>query len=130
MTFRRPATWALLWALAIVALTLAPAKDVPGWPWAERVQLDKWVHAFLFGVQCVLLGLAFTRACPSRGRTGLYLLAAFLAVAYGGIIELLQESMGNGRHGDVQDLLADAAGVVLGYALLMRRSARLARKEQ
>lgn len=130
MIFRRPATWAVLWALAILVLTLMPAREVPGWPWADRVQLDKWVHAFLFGVQCVLLGLALTGVWPQAGRTGTYIMATVVAVAYGGIIELLQESMGNGRHGDTMDLLADAAGVLLGYGYLMRRGARQANKER
>ena len=122
MILKRPAMWAVLWALAIMVLTLMPGNDLQGWPWAERVQLDKWVHAFLFGVQCVLLGMAFARTRPSGGRIRPYLLAAVLAIAYGGAIELIQEAMGDGRHGDVLDLFADTVGVLLGYWLLRRRA--------
>lgn len=120
MFLRRPAFWAVLWALAILVLTLMPGSDVPGWPWAERVQLDKFVHAFLFGVQCVLLGLALAQVWPGR-RIGPLALAAVLALCFGGVIELLQEAMGEGRHGDLADLLADAVGVLLGFVLMGRR---------
>ncbi len=122
MKWRSPVLWAALWALGILVLTLMPASDVPAWPWAERVQLDKWVHAFLFGVQGVLLGLALIRMRPSGNRTGLLVLATLLAIAYGGLIEVLQSLLGDGRTGDVMDLLADAAGALLGLALVRRRT--------
>lgn len=121
LRLRVPALWALLWALGILVATLSPKQDVPSWPWADRIQLDKWVHAFLFGMQCVLLGLAFLRASSVNRPVGLLVLATVLAVAFGGVVELLQEVMGNGREGDVSDLLADAAGALLGLAWLWRR---------
>ena len=121
MKWRSPVLWAALWALGILVLTLMTAGDVPAWPWAERVQLDKWVHAFLFGVQGVLLALAFLRVFPGSRRTGLMILATVLAIAYGGVIEILQSLMGDGRQGDVMDLLADAAGALLGLLGMKRR---------
>ncbi len=122
MKMGSPAVWAVLWAAGILVLTLMPANDVPAWPWAEQVQLDKWVHAFLFGVQGGLLGMALHRYRPLANRTGMLVLGCVLAIAYGGIIELLQSLMGEGRQGDVLDLLADAAGALLGLALLRRRA--------
>jgi VanZ family protein len=104
-----------------LVLTLMPAGDVPAWPWAERVQLDKWVHAFLFGVQGVLLGMALLQMGPTGHRTGLLVIATLLAITYGGLIEVLQASMGDGREGDVMDLLADTAGALLGLLWMVRR---------
>lgn len=121
MAWRSPLLWAALWALAILVLTLMPAGDVPAWPWAERVQLDKWVHAFLFGVQGVLLGMALLQMGPTGHRTGLLVIATLLAITYGGLIEVLQASMGDGREGDVMDLVADTAGALLGLLWMVRR---------
>ena len=104
-------------ALAVLVLTLMPGRDVPAWPWAEQVQLDKFVHAFLFGMQSLLLGLALA-SMRWRFRIGPRALGAVLAIAYGGVIELLQQAMGQGRQGDVLDLLADAAGALFGSGLL------------
>ncbi|MBS1546195.1 MAG: VanZ family protein [Bacteroidetes bacterium] len=121
MKWRSPVLWAVLWALGILVLTLMPAGDVPAWPWAERVQLDKWVHAFLFGVQGVLLAAAFLQMRPGSHRIGLLVMATVLAIAYGGAVEVLQSLMGDGRQGDVLDLLADAAGALLGLLWMVRR---------
>lgn len=111
---RRAALLAVLWAAGIVVLTLMPSSGVPRWPWIAQLHLDKFVHAFLFGVQCVLLGLALARR--SFGRP--FRLAFLSALAYGALIEVLQEALGTGRSGDLGDLLADGAGALLGYAFL------------
>ncbi|MEO5585673.1 MAG: VanZ family protein [Flavobacteriales bacterium] len=113
---------AVLWAGAVLVITLMPSRDVPAWPWAEKVQLDKFVHAFLFGMQSLLLGMALAGMGEWRSRIGPSAVAAVAAIAFGGVIELLQESMGAGRHGDILDLLADAAGAIIGYGLLSWRS--------
>lgn len=109
---------AVLWAVAVLVLTLMPSRDVPAWPWAEKVHLDKFVHAFLFGMQSLLLGMALAGMGKWRSRMAPLAVAAVVAIAFGGVIELLQEGMGAGRHGDILDLLADAAGAILGYGFL------------
>lgn len=113
---------AVLWAVAVLVLTLMPGRDVPAWPWAEKVQLDKFVHAFLFGMQSLLLGMALAGMGKWRSRIGPLAVATVVAIVFGGVIELLQQGMGAGRHGDVLDLLADAAGAIIGYGFLSWRS--------
>lgn len=116
--FRTPVVPAVAWAAFILVLTLAPGSDVPSWPWAEKVQLDKWVHAFLFCVQSVLLGRAFLHVRPLGHKASLLGVATGVAIAFGGAIEVMQEVMGAGRHGDWHDLMADAAGALVGLAVL------------
>ena len=73
---------------------------------------DKIVHLIAFAA------LAFPLA--RTGRIGL--IPVFVgASAFGGLIELIQPSFG--RSADMQDWIADIAGVVLGimFALLYRR---------
>lgn len=119
MTGRRATLWAALWALGILVLTLMPADDVPRVTWADRICLDKFVHAFLFGGQAVLAGMALAAWRPSAPRP---LLPAFVAVVlFGAAVEVLQELMRQGRHGDVADLAADALGALAGLLLLRRR---------
>jgi VanZ family protein len=114
--------WSLLWALIILVLTLMPGSDVPAWPWAEVVHLDKLVHAGLFGVQVILLGRALMSKFSVRTA---FLVALLVAIAYGAAIELLQGAMGLGRYADVLDVVADAAGAGIAYAILrVRHSAR------
>jgi VanZ family protein len=121
MRWRSPVPLAALWAIGILVLTLMPGNDVPAWPWAEKVQLDKWVHAFLFGVQGVLLAMALLHLRPEGHRNGLLVWATVLAIAYGALVEVLQSVMGDGRTGDVLDLLADAVGALLGLFWMRQR---------
>ena len=86
------------------------------WPINQTPQApngtDKLVHLIAFAA------LAFPLA--RTGRIGL--VPVFIgAIAFGGIIELIQPSFG--RSADMQDWIADIAGVVLGIilALLYRR---------
>jgi VanZ family protein len=120
ITFR--ARWlAALWAVLVLLLTLMPGDDVPRWEWARVVQLDKWVHAGLFGVQAVLLGWAGQQV---RKWPRVWLSAAcgmLASVAYGAAIEGMQTLLDWGRQGELADLLADAAGALLGFAWLLRR---------
>lgn len=116
------ARWlAVLWAVAVLLLTLMPGDDVPRWEWARVVQLDKWVHAGLFGVQAILLGWAFDQG---RKWPWSWLPAAcgmLASMAYGAAIEGMQTLMEWGRQGELADLLADASGALLGFAWLMRQ---------
>lgn len=102
------AAWA--WGLLILVLTLLPSQAVPGGGLLGRYHLDKAAHVALFAVFVVLLG----RALVQQGVGQALSKAMVLGLAYGLLTELLQEWMGQGRHGDVWDLLADGAGVILG----------------
>lgn len=119
--------WAVLWALAVLVLTLMPASDVPRIGWAERLAVDKLVHVVLFGVQGILLALVFSGRRGWRYMAHPYLLALLAAIAFGALVEVLQELMGLGRHADVLDLLADAAGALAGLAFLRWRQAAAVR---
>jgi VanZ family protein len=102
---------ALAGALSVVtALSLLPlGPDAPTTGW------DKTNHLLAFG----WLAIVGCRAWPQRH-------AAALAglLAYGGLIEVLQSFTGY-RSAEWGDLLADALGLLLGWALL--RSVQLIR---
>jgi len=108
---------------AILWLTLAPhplpETDMPLIP-----GLDKIVHASMFGGLYFVVGLdiAINRLAHKKavfplisGKTALML--ALGIVAFGGLIELLQDAMALGRGGDLLDFIADAAGVGLSVWL-------------
>lgn len=106
--------------LAILYLTLVPRPlpdnniDIPG--------LDKAVHAVMFG------GLAFVAcidmAMSGRGRYAFLpsrrvWSVAIAVAAFGGAVEIAQQSMGAGRSGDVWDFAADCAGGAIGILSAM-----------
>lgn len=112
--------WApvLLWALLILVLCLMPGRTLPHWDWADLLSLDKPVHAVLFGVLTVLLGRAFR----SSGLTGpLLAWSVLLSVGYGLATEAMQQLQALGRHGDVNDAIANTLGAAAGAVHLGRR---------
>lgn len=71
---------------------------------------DKLNHGFAFAVLAVLCGLAFPQI---RAR---FMAPALLA--FGALIEVLQAIPAVHRSAEFGDLLADAAGVAVGFALV------------
>lgn len=94
----------LLW------LCLAPSETLP----QPKGLDDKWEHAIAWFV-LTATGLLLA---PRRWRT-----IAVFALVLGAMVEVLQASLGFGRHGDWRDLVADGLGigVALGLWLLLLR---------
>jgi hypothetical protein len=110
---------AIAWALLILVLCLMPGEAVPSWDWTDLLNLDKPVHAVLFGVLLVLLVQGFRTARSQAFRPARPLLVAFvLTVAYGALTEWMQQLEALGRHGDLNDLVANTVGALLGMIYL------------
>ena len=116
---------AVLWALLILVLCLMPGAALPKWDWADLFSLDKPVHAILFAVQFVLVvrALAWDTWRSGPG-TRTLLLAFVITVTYGILTEMMQHLEALGRHGDVNDAIANTLGALLGIAYLRWRSVR------
>ncbi|MBK9422063.1 MAG: VanZ family protein [Flavobacteriales bacterium] len=112
--------WPVLWAGVILVLTLMPGNDVPKWPWAELIHLDKIVHFVLFGVLAWLTAGVFIHRNSMEPQRAV-LIALVLAVLYGGLIELMQGWMDMGRSADVWDLMVDAMGASVALLLALVR---------
>lgn len=101
----------------ILWLTLAPHPagdlDLPLFPGADKV-----VHAVMFGFLTVVVLL---ETMKRRRWTPIPLVGiaavAFACTALGIGIEFLQRAMGMGRSLEILDMLADAAGTMIGAAL-------------
>ncbi len=106
--------WRIHWRLLLAALVLVVAcfAFVPrdgSEPGLDGV--DKLEHLLAFGT----LGASAMCALPAGLRAALA--AATALLAYGGFIELVQTHI-PGRTASWADLLADAAGVAIGVALV------------
>lgn len=120
-----PQRAALLWALLILVLCLMPGQALPAWQWADLVSLDKWVHATLFCVLMVLTVRAFIAQYASSALRSHPIAAALaLVVAYGALLELMQELPALGRRGDLPDLVANTLGALVGLIYLRGRMVR------
>ena len=108
----------LTWVIIMLFLTLTPAQEMPETPAWQLISFDTAAHA---GVFAVLAGLSWLwlRGRPGQpaGRAaGRVLLGC---VAFGGLIEVLQYVMHQGRHAEWSDLLGDTLGAALALLLLL-----------
>jgi VanZ family protein len=100
-----PAT--LLWGLAIGALSLAPLETLPSAPGSDKLH-----HFISYAALCFPLLVK---------DMGLARIVLPVAIAYGGLIELIQPYVN--RYGEWLDFGANAAGCFIGAGLaLLARS--------
>ncbi len=105
-----------LFLTALVALGIAWATLSPPGPEPSSLPLtDKQLHALAFAVLILPITVANLRVA---------LPLAPVALAYGGLIELIQPLVG--RSGEWADLFADGIGILAGLALgwILRRAWR------
>jgi VanZ family protein len=82
---------------------------------------DKFQHAAAFGLLTLLGGKSLQSWLPIRRA---WLVAFFVAVLLGGVVEVAQASLTTYRSGDWLDLFADSAGAALVCALALLYNAR------
>lgn len=98
--------WLFGWGLLVLTLNESLERHPPA---VFEMTSDKIVHAVGY------FGLAMWFAGITRARR--YPLVGALLIAFGGVIELLQGAMHNGRQAEWLDLAADSVGVVGALAL-------------
>jgi len=102
-----------LWSLVIAYLCFSPSdgfKKVP----IIIPHMDKVVHFIMFFILGMLMETIKTRVLNLVTRFGLPL----LGMVYGGLIELVQHYLINGRHGDLIDWTADIMGLIIGIGFV------------
>lgn len=104
-----------IWAILIGTLLLSEHSG-EALPWWTRFDhSDKLVHFGLFLVQGYLLAVSV-----GNGRFPILIIA--LCAVFGGVLEILQETLTETRSGSMADLLADAIGAAVGLVIYRLRS--------
>jgi VanZ family protein len=110
--------WApVVWALIILLLTGAPGTYFPRvetfWEWLSP---DKLVHVIIFGIQTLLILLAFKKQyIISRQRLIYYTFVFVITTLFALLTEILQTYLFIGRDGNIYDFIANVAGVIIGF---------------
>jgi len=106
---------AFLWALFILIICGIPGQRIPRVDFLDWLKPDKIVHLFIFGLLSYLLIRGFMKKhAVAWFESYPRLSAVLLTVAYGILIEILQEYIFIDRSGEVFDAIADAIGALLG----------------
>lgn len=102
--------------LFILYLTLAP-KPLPDVD-LGIYYFDKITHLLLFFVAtCVFYFDYIKYRYPRHPRLDVVVAITLSSVIFGGLIELLQELMGMGRHQEIYDFVFNCLGVILAFAV-------------
>lgn len=104
----------LLW------LSLTPS---PPRPPSELLSWDKLHHAGAYALLTILAGICIAQWRPNWCQ--IWLIAWIAAVTFGGIMEILQETLTEVRQAEWSDLLANAVGGLLVFAATSVRARRL-----
>jgi glycopeptide antibiotics resistance protein len=116
--FLKHTKWAMLWALIILILCGIPGKDIPHISFLELLSVDKFVHAGIFFVLILLtirgLVLQIKYAVLKEKAK---IIAAFICIAYGGLLEVMQGTLFKERSADVYDFIANTSGCLVGLLL-------------
>jgi glycopeptide antibiotics resistance protein len=102
---------AILWAIFIFFLCSTPGKSIPSADWMQWVNLDKWIHAFLYFVLFILMYFGYRN---TRNVSAMFWVSFICCVTYGVGIELFQAYFLTDRSGDIPDAVANAMGAVFG----------------
>ncbi|PCJ63915.1 MAG: hypothetical protein COA58_14890 [Bacteroidetes bacterium] len=99
---------AIIWTILIGSSCLVPAATFRSFSFDSLIQVDKLIHLILY----LLFVLFWALAIPSSKKNTLILLIT--GVSYGILIEILQGSMHLGRSYELDDIIANTIGAILG----------------
>lgn len=106
----------IAWFFVVLVLICLPGKDVPDSSLLELLQLDKLVHAAIFGLMVILFirPIAMT-GMDKKVKISLYFRIALSVAVWGLATEYIQKYFVPGRNFDPWDFVADAAGCTIAY---------------
>ncbi|MES2645382.1 MAG: VanZ family protein [Bacteroidota bacterium] len=115
---------ALTWFLLSFYLLTLPGSAVPVLNWFNKIQGDKLVHIAIFAIMVILLLFPVQRLSGSPIHFKTILFIALAALAYGVVMEFVQENYIPNRSFDVFDMIADGIGCFLGIGCWKYLSAK------
>ncbi len=122
---RRPNFLTILWALIILILCGTPGKDVPHFSFLDLLAIDKFVHVGFFFVLVILAIRGFRLQSSQKWRCkNSTFLAVSLSILYGGILEILQETVFVDRSADINDFIANSFGCFVALLLYPKIASR------
>lgn len=107
----------LIWAILILILCAIPGGSLPMSPLFNIPYLDKIVHVCLYIPLAIFLVAEFDFGKKNILRITGPLITMLIVALYGGLIEILQETLFINRSASILDFLSDVIGGLLGLTL-------------
>lgn len=113
-----------IWLLLVITLLSLPGSTLPSAAWMSKIQIDKWVHIFLFGMLTIsfCFPLLYTKQKPSPKYLTKYLIIATVSsITVGIIMEYVQKNYIPSRSFEIWDIAADSVGSIIGAIFCLLR---------
>jgi len=111
---------ARLWTLFILILMTIPGNMLPKEETTFIPNLDKLIHATLFGSFVFLWSIYYATRKEKNNHSGSrFVLILIIACLYGVATELMQKYLIPNRDYDIYDIMADSIGAVLGFLFVL-----------
>ncbi len=115
----------IAWFLFVLILICLPGKSIPEAGWLDFIDVDKLVHAGLFGGIVFLFCRPFRKTSFERNEKVRLFIRITLATCIWGITtELIQKYFVPGRQFDMMDWAADSLGAIIAFFVSKRWFAR------
>ena len=115
----------IAWFLFVLILICLPGKSIPEAGWLDFIDVDKLVHAGLFGGIVFLFCRPFRKTSFERNEKVRLFIRITLATCIWGITtELIQKYFVPGRQFDLMDWAADSLGAIIAFFVSKRWFAR------
>jgi VanZ family protein len=106
----------IAWFIIVMVLLFAPGNEFPSTKWFGDIQLDKVVHAGVFGLMGLLFMLPIGIADIETSKKLAYFIRIAIAVSVWGLAsEFIQKYWAVGRNFDLIDCLADSIGAAIAF---------------
>jgi hypothetical protein len=113
---------AIGWLFITTFLLTLPGSAIPEENWLDKIWADKWVHIILFGLLVILWCRGIAKPNAEKKSLVKYFTAiTILSITYGIGMEFVQQYLTTNRSFDAIDILADAAGSMIGLGFCLRR---------
>jgi VanZ family protein len=113
---------AIIWLIISTILLTLPGSAFPSEDWLSKIQFDKWVHIGMFSIMVFLWCRATQKKnMDTKKLRIIFLLIALIWLAYGIVMEFIQDNLIPNRSFDVGDIAADAVGCAAGWWYSTRR---------
>ena len=108
----------ILVVISLTLLLLMPGDDISGSGWWSTYYIDKVMHVIVFSILALTTSIALSKLrVLTDSNYQLMILTLVVGAIFGTIIEFLQQELSVGRMAELLDIVADCAGVLMGFVI-------------
>lgn len=116
---------AMVWLALSVVLLCLPGSAIPKYSWLALIHADKWIHITLFFILCFLFSFPFKRSSLTKNeKLKWFVLITLTGIAYGTLMEFVQDRWVPNRSFELLDIVADSTGSALALIYSLRKFLR------